>query len=46
MTVFLRKIVPIIDFHKDFNDYVNEMHTICKTIDTLKLLVTQINYDV
>lgn len=41
----IRTFVPVIDFHKPFEDYIDEMHIICKAIDKLKRIVTEFDYD-
>ena len=41
----IRAEVPLIDFHKRFEDYYDEMHEVCKAVDQLMSIVTKINYD-
>lgn len=42
----IRAYVPVIDFHKTFEEYIEEMHEVCKTVELLKSIVIGINYDV
>ncbi|MBQ6351594.1 MAG: hypothetical protein IJI42_11820 [Methanobrevibacter sp.] len=42
----VRAVVPELDFHKPFEDYIDEMHMICKTIDKLEGIVTELKYEV
>lgn len=42
----VRAFVPELDFHKSFEDYIDEMHIICKVIDKMERIVTELNYEV
>lgn len=42
----VRAYVPVLDFHKEFESYVADMHVICKAIDKLERIVTELKYDV